>query len=248
LLDVELHYSATSSQYPNDLPEAIMEITLAFDVYGTLINTHGLLTQLEELVDDKAQAFSNTWREKQLEYSFRRGLMKSYLPFSECTRSALEYACKLHQLDMSAEQKLQLLSLYAELPAFQDTLHGLATLNKDQFRPYAFSNGTEAAVRKLLQTSGTEQYLLGIVSVDDLKSFKPDPAVYDYFLQRSSSVKEQSWLISSNPFDVIGALNFGMKAAWVKRSESALFDDWEVTPTLVVDSLECIGEQILKAS
>lgn len=202
-----------------------MTITLAFDVYGTLINTHGLLKQLEQLIGEKAVAFSNSWREKQLEYSFRRGLMKNYLPFSECTRSALEYACKLHQVNLSSEQKSELMSLYAELPAFEDTHNGLAALDRDQFRPYAFSNGTESAVRKLLQTSGTEQYLLDIVSVDDLKSFKPDPAVYEYFLNRSASPKEQTWLISSNPFDVIGALNFGMKAAWVKRSETALFDE-----------------------
>lgn len=223
-----------------------MTITLAFDVYGTLINTHGLLTRLEEMIGDKAQPFSNTWREKQLEYSFRRGLMKSYLPFSECTRSALEFACKLHQVGMSTDQKSRLLSLYTELPAFQDTLVGLAALNQDQFRSYAFSNGTEAAVRKLLRHSGAEQFLLDVVSVDPLKTFKPDPVVYEYFLQRSASSKEQSWLISSNPFDVIGALNVGMKAAWVKRSEFSLFDDWEVAPTLVVNSLERIGEEILK--
>ncbi|RMF46291.1 MAG: haloacid dehalogenase type II, partial [Deltaproteobacteria bacterium] len=50
--------------------------TLAFDVYGTLIDTHGVLTALEKLVGDKALAFSNSWRDKQLEYSFRKGLMQ----------------------------------------------------------------------------------------------------------------------------------------------------------------------------
>ncbi|NRA14525.1 MAG: haloacid dehalogenase type II [Oceanospirillaceae bacterium] len=225
-----------------------MTITLAFDVYGTLIDTHGLVKQLGVLVGDKAQEFSNSWREKQLEYSFRRALMKSYLPFFECTRSALEYACKLHQVDLSTEQKSELLALYSELPAFSDTLSGLSALDRNQFNPYAFSNGTEVAVRKLLQASDTEQYLLDVVSVDDLQTFKPDPAVYDYFLQRSAATKEQTWLISSNPFDVIGALNFGMQAAWLKRSGAALFDDWELSPTLVVNSLENIGEQILEKS
>ena len=52
-----------------------MATTLAFDVYGTLINTHGVLSLLDDMIGDNAQAFSNTWREKQLEYSFRRGLM-----------------------------------------------------------------------------------------------------------------------------------------------------------------------------
>ncbi len=225
-----------------------MAITLAFDVYGTLIDTHGLVQQLEKLIGEKAQAFSTTWREKQLEYSFRRGLMKNYRPFSECTRSALEYACQLHNAELSPEQKKGLLERYAELPAFSDSIAGLTALDSKQFRPYAFSNGTEAAVRKLLQASATATYLLDIVSVDDLQSFKPDPAVYGHFLERTGAVKEQAWLISSNPFDVIGALSYGMKAAWVKRSDASLFDTWEVSPTLTVSSLEQIGEDILNVT
>jgi len=53
-----------------------MATTLAFDVYGTLINTHGVVATLEDLVGEKAKAFSNTWRDKQLElpggFSIRR--------------------------------------------------------------------------------------------------------------------------------------------------------------------------------
>ncbi len=171
--------------------------------------------------------------------------MKNYLPFSECTRSALEYACQLHQAALSPEQKSELLALYAELPAFSDSIAGLSALDSKQFRPYAFSNGTETAVRKLLHSSAIAPYLLDIVSVDDLQSFKPDPAVYGHFLERTGAVKKQAWLISSNPFDVIGALTYGMQAAWVKRSDASLFDSWEVSPTLTVSSLEKIGEDIL---
>ena len=50
--------------------------TLAFDVYGTLIDTQGVTVILEQFLGDRAFEFSRTWREKQLEYSFRRGLMQ----------------------------------------------------------------------------------------------------------------------------------------------------------------------------
>ncbi|MHB1621242.1 MAG: hypothetical protein ACYCTY_14915 [Sulfuricella sp.] len=49
-----------------------MAIALAFDVYGTLIDTHGVIVALEKHVGNKASEFSRTWREKQLEYSFLR--------------------------------------------------------------------------------------------------------------------------------------------------------------------------------
>jgi 2-haloacid dehalogenase len=64
-----------------------MAITLAFDVYGTLIDTAGVTQALEKYVGDKASAFSSLWREKQLEYSFRRGLMQNYQSFAVCTQN-----------------------------------------------------------------------------------------------------------------------------------------------------------------
>jgi len=52
-----------------------MTITLGFDVYGTLIDTAGVTAALKPFARELAPAFSNLWREKQLEYSFRRGLI-----------------------------------------------------------------------------------------------------------------------------------------------------------------------------
>ncbi|HCW92385.1 MAG TPA: haloacid dehalogenase type II, partial [Flexistipes sinusarabici] len=45
-------------------------ITLAFDVYGTLIDTHGIKVELKKYAGEKAAEFSEMWRNKQLEYSF----------------------------------------------------------------------------------------------------------------------------------------------------------------------------------
>ncbi len=70
-----------------------MTMTLAFDVYGTLIDTHGMVSELREFAGERAGEFSRIWREKQLEYSFRRGLMQNYETFAVCTRHALDYTC-----------------------------------------------------------------------------------------------------------------------------------------------------------
>lgn len=214
-----------------------MATTLAFDVYGTLIDTHGVVTALREIVDERADAFSRAWRDKQLEYAFRRGLMRKYADFSVCTRQALDFTNASLQAELSDVQRDELLGLYRRLPAFADVEAGLTQLRDDGFRLYAFSNGTQAAVEALLETAGIRSFFIDIVSVDDLSTFKPDPAVYAYFLQRSGAAGGDAWLISSNPFDVIGAISSGMRAAWVQRSPDAVFDPWDVPPTLTVNSL-----------
>jgi 2-haloacid dehalogenase len=221
-----------------------MKTTLAFDVYGTLIDTNGVLVLLEKIIGDKAKAFSQTWREKQLEYSFRRGHMQNYVGFEVCTLQALEYCCLFYKIKLSDEEKSELMAIYTVLPAFNDVKESLVKLKEKGFRLYAFSNGKATAVEKLLTNAGIRELFLGIVSVDDIKTFKPSPAAYAHFL-RSAEVKgDKAWLISSNPFDVTGSISAGMKSAWVQRSVEAIFDPWEIQPMITVTSLLELVEKL----
>jgi 2-haloacid dehalogenase len=102
--------------------------TIAFDVYGTLIDTDGVVSRLREWIGSQAEVFSKTWRSKQLEYSFRRGLMRRYETFAVCTRHALDYCCAEYDVSFSAEQKDTLLQSYRVLPAFSDADESLVAL------------------------------------------------------------------------------------------------------------------------
>ena len=214
-----------------------MPVTLAFDVYGTLIDTRGVVSELQEIVAEKAEEFSQAWRSKQLEYSFRRGLMRRYENFAVCTRDALNYACDFFRVSLTDSQRAGLLDAYRFLPAFEDVRDSLIDLQTAGFRLYAFSNGAADSVTELLEAAGVRGYFRAIISVDDVKSFKPSPDVYAHFLKMTDAAAADSWLISSNPFDVLGALSAGMNSAWVKRSQDAVFDPWGIAPTLVVGSL-----------
>jgi 2-haloacid dehalogenase len=224
-----------------------MGITVGFDVYGTLIDTHGVIEKLSETLGDRATAFSQAWRDKQLEYSFRRGLMKQYENFAVCTRQALDYTSTYFNAGFTDQQKQELLETYRVLPAFSDARSGLERLKKSGARIYAFSNGTADAVETLLANAGISEYFIDIVSVDEIRSFKPDPGVYHHFLHRSDADVNDAWLISSNPFDVLGAVCVGMKAAWVRRSEQAVFDPWAIEPTITISNLDELGEKLVPA-
>lgn len=214
-----------------------MTTTIAFDVYGTLIDTAGVVRSLEELIGDRAAAFSDTWRAKQLEYSFRRGLMQNYQDFAVCTRQALDYTCAARNVDLSAADRERLLETYRHLPAFPDVRAGLEALAQTGSRLFAFSNGRPDDVAQLLEQAGIAPFFLGVVSTDELRSFKPNPAVYAHFLRRAGATGADAWLVSGNPFDVIGAISAGLRGAWVKRSTTARFDPWEIVPTATVANL-----------
>ncbi|MEM1002964.1 MAG: haloacid dehalogenase type II [Bacteroidota bacterium] len=217
--------------------------TLAFDVYGTLVNTHGVVTALEKLIGDKASEFSMTWRDKQLEYSFRRALMQKYENFAVCICDALDYTCSFYQVEISIKEKNELLEIYFSLPPFNDVEDGLKKL-KGNNRLFAFSNATSDMVNALLTKANIRHYFEGVVRVDDVKTFKPNPLAYTHFLQISEADIKSTWLISSNSFDVIGAASSGMHTAWVQRSDSTILDPWGVEPEITVKNLIELNEKI----
>lgn len=215
-----------------------MTIAIAFDIYGTLIDPHGVVTELQKRVGEDAVRFSQLWRDKQLEYTWRRGLMGRYRDFGVCTRHALDYANIQLQTRLSDAAKMALMHAYRELPAFSDVPASLETLSKSGHRLFPFSNGTLDMVAGALRHAAIDHFFEDIISVDGLQTFKPDPLVYQEMIRVSGVPATDCWLVSSNSFDVIGAVSAGMKAAWLKRADTLVLDPWEFQPTCIIRSLD----------
>jgi 2-haloacid dehalogenase len=177
------------------------------------------------------------WRDKQLEFSFRRALMGRYVDFDACTAQALRYVSGELGVELTEREQRVVLEAYLRLPAYPEARRALETLSGAGYRIVALTNGTEQSVRMLLEHAGIGTLFEMILSADSVRSFKPDPAVYD-LVERTRVPREQVWLISGNPFDVIGAKAHGLKAAWVRRDPGRVFDPWEFAPDAVVGSLE----------
>ena len=163
--------------------------------------------------------------------------MRRYVPFDVCTWQALEFALESRGLSLDPEGRQSLSRQYRALPAFAEVPDALSSLRAAGHRLYAFSNGTTDDLEELLDRAGIESSLDGIVSVHDVESFKPDPGVYEHFAETVGSRADDTWLVSGNPFDVIGAAACDWRTIWVRRDPNAVFDTWDVTPTRVVADL-----------
>lgn len=210
---------------------------LAFDMYGTLVNPIRIWRQLEQFIaGGDAQRVAEVWRMKQLEYTFRLTAMERYEDFEEVTRKALDYALAVagKQLDMG--QKQMLMAQYNDLERFEDVQPGLERLKAAGHTMAVFSNGSPSMLSAIMQAAGLNQYFQGFVSVDEVKVYKPSPKVYRLVANRLGRPIGEVRLISSNPFDVIGARNAGMQAAWIDRS-GGVFDTLGERPDIVVRTL-----------
>jgi 2-haloacid dehalogenase len=215
-----------------------MRTAIAFDIYGTLVNPLAIADHLKSLVGDLAVRFAELWRTKQLEYSFRRGLMRAYRPFSVCTWESLLYTEKALGIVLAEESRTMLMERYKNLPPFPDAAPGLASLKRGGHFLAAFSNGEAEAVRGVLENAELLSLLDDVVSADEVRTFKPDPAIYTHAVERLGATANLTWLVSSNPFDIIGAKTAGLRTAWVKRDPKAIFDPWGIEPDLVLSGLD----------
>src|SRR5215210_3253777 len=219
-------------------------VTIGFDIYGTLVDPLEMNEHLRPLVGERADRFSELWRDKQIEYTFRRALMHRYEDFGVCTRQALVHTANVLGAGLSEDEQEKLIEEYQNLRPFPDVIPGLEALKSRGHTLVAFSNGVEATARTLLERAGVLPHMRDVISVDDVKTFKPDPEAYHYLVHRLGEKLDKTWLVSSNPFDVIGAKAAGLKAAWIKRNPDAVFDPWGIEPDLTAPDLEAFVEKL----
>ena len=213
------------------------KITIGFDVYGTLVNPIEVSSYLHVLIGNKNKLFAEIWRQKQLEYTFRRGLMNQYQNFDICTLHAMQYTIDLLNVNLTNHEKENLLKLYTNLKLYPDVLPALEALSQSSYTLVAFSNGVKPTLKTLLSNANVLDHLEDIISVDELRTFKPNPKVYKYLAKKTGAESANCWVASSNPFDVIGAKCARLNAAWIQRDPSNIFDPWEYAPDITVKDL-----------
>ena len=211
--------------------------TIAFDIYGTLINPYGIGQVLQEILGAKAPAFNQLWRDKQLEYSFRQAAMQEFHHFTHCTKMALEYSDAVLQTQLSEANKKRLLEAYRQLPAYPQVPRVLQRLKDQGLEIVAFSNGAHRDLIALFEQAELVKYFDQVISVDEVRTFKPAPAVYHLLIQKAKANQDQVWLVSSNAFDIIGARAVGLKTAWVRPDPAAILDPFGYQSTAIIKEL-----------
>jgi 2-haloacid dehalogenase len=216
---------------------------LAFDMYGTLVDPIRIWEQLEVYLGDSARRAAEVWRMKQLEYTFRLTAMQRYEDFEQVTRKALDYALAAIGHDLSQEQRHGLLAQYDHLEQFSDVAEGLERLCSAGYTLAVLSNGTPRMLHAVVESARLNTWLQTLISVDEVRVYKPSPRVYQHAAEQLGRPLASIRLISSNPFDVVGAEAAGMQATWLDRS-AGVFDTLAPRPTLSVTTLTELAHRL----
>lgn len=187
-----------------------------FDAYGTLFDVHSAVGRHRARLGELADAVSQQWRSKQLEYTWLRSLMGCHTDFWQVTTDALDYALAVRKIDDPALRD-DLLQAYLELDAYPEVPSVLRQLKQAGLHTAILSNGEPVMLDAGARSAGISDLLDDILSVESVGIYKPDPRVYQLACDRFELAPEQISFQSSNAWDAVGAAAFGYKVAWCNR-------------------------------
>jgi 2-haloacid dehalogenase len=188
-----------------------------FDAYGTLFDVHAAIARYRAAAGAEADRFSEIWRTKQLEYTWTLTLAGHYADFWTLTERALDYAfARIPTVDRGLRRKL--LEAYLTLDAFPDARTALAALKAQGSRLAILSNGTPHMLAAAVEAAGLADQFDAVLSIDGIRRYKPRPEVYRLATEALGLQPDEIAFVSSNRWDVMGAVSFGFEAYWVNRA------------------------------
>ena len=200
---------------------------IIFDAYGTLFDVNSAAEKCKNKIGDKWEPFANYWRTIQLEYTWLRSLMNRHEDFWQVTEDSLDKSMKVFKIN--ALMKNELLDLYRVLSTFPEVSKTLKILKEKKYKLAILSNGTPSLLKELVSSNNLENIFDDVLSVEEVKTYKPHPNVYSIPIKKYQIEKNQFAYLSANSWDVSAAGNFGFNAVWVNRNDS-IFDNLDYIP------------------
>jgi len=207
---------------------------IIFDAYGTLFDVNSAAEKCKDKIGDKWENFANYWRTTQLEYTWLRSLMKRHKDFWQVTEDSLDKSMKIFKIDSSMRNEL--LNLYKTLSPFSEVPEVLKNLKKKNYKLAVLSNGTPSLLNELVKSNNLENIFDDILSIEEVKIYKPDSKVYDIPVKKYKIEKNEFAYLSANTWDVSGAGNYGFNPVWVNRNNS-IFDNLDYVPKYQIENL-----------
>ena len=187
-----------------------------FDAYGTLFDVHSAAARMKDELGEKADALSEMWRLKQLQYTWLRSLMGRHEDFWQVTGDALDYSMRALGMENDG-LRAKLMELYLQLDAYPEVSDVLTQLKDSGMKTAILSNGEPSMLIAAAKSANIYSLLDGVLSIEKVGIFKPHPLTYQIAVDELKVAANQISFQSSNGWDAHGAAAFGFVVAWVNR-------------------------------
>lgn len=189
---------------------------VVFDVVETLASLDPVAVRAARYGIDRAGLAA--WFTRLLRDGMAMSAAGSYAGFAEVAASALSSHTRGA---LSDEQIADVLDGFGELTAQPDARAAVRAANEAGLRVLTLTNGAAATTRAFLDRAGLADDVDAVVSIDEVRVWKPHPAVYRRVVEIAGVPAERVALVAVHSWDVYGARQAGLTTGWCSRLETA---------------------------
>jgi 2-haloacid dehalogenase len=209
------------------------------DVFETMLRVDALRTRFVDVGRPEHECdlfFTRTLRD-----GMALTLAGGVRPFADVARAALRQTTG-HTLSDPALDHV--MDGFRELPPQEDAEPALMALARARIPVYALTNGSVAVASDSLDAAGLRTYLRGLMSTEQIHSFKPPGRVYHWACQQIDVPADRTALIAVHWWDVHGAIRAGLVGALATRLEGRV-PDVSARPHVVGERLDDVVKHLL---
>ena len=214
-----------------------------FDVNETLLDLGALDPHFERVFGDAGAR--RAWFLQLLQSALVATVTGVYSTFGTIGAAALEMVAEREGVDLSEEDKQEILGGMRELPPHPEVAESLERLREAGLRMATLTNSTQQVAEAQMENSGLSGYFEQILSADAVKRLKPAPEPYRMAAESLGVEMGQVRLVAAHSWDVAGALRAGCAAAFVARPGMVL-DPLVERPDVVSVDLREVADRILE--
>jgi 2-haloacid dehalogenase len=212
------------------------------DVNETLLDLAALDPLFERVFGDAS--VRRLWFNQMLQSAFVGTMTDAYATFGEAAGAALKMTEERSGVEISDEDRREILGGLRELPPHPEVPDSLDRLRNAGFRLATLTNSTQEVAEAQVENAGLVGRFEQILSADTAKRLKPAPAPYR-MAARALEIPERGMrLVAAHAWDVAGALRAGCAAAFVARQP---FDPLVERPDVVGADLAEVADGIIAA-
>jgi 2-haloacid dehalogenase len=215
-----------------------------FDVNETLLDLGALDPHFERVFGDAS--VRQVWFGQFLTSWLTAMVTGMYREFGTIGGTALEMVAERQGVELSDEDKQQILGGIQELPPHPEVEESLGRLREAGLRLATLTNSTQRVADAQIDNSGLRGYFDQVLSADTVQRLKPAPEPYRMAADSLGVEVGQVRLVAAHAWDVAGAMRAGCAAAFVARSGMVLNPLFE-RPDVVGADLREVVDGILKA-
>ena len=216
---------------------------ILFDVNETLLDMRPLKKNVNKLLDSK-RGFK-LWFTMLLQYSLVGNCTNQYHDFSAIGNATLKMAAKIFSKSITDKEINDALSSIKQLPAHDDVKEGLDILKDAGLRLATLSNSPLKTSQVQLEYAGLTNYFESILSVDEIKKYKPSMEAYEYAAQTLNVNKNDIIMVAAHGWDITGASHAGLHTCFIERKGQCVYP-LAPEPSITTYTISQAARQIIK--